>query len=89
MKFDLSKLVSLIGIAMSIVEKVKGAKTGPEKEAAVVEAVQDKTDDLEEIFGLDFVDNDELNKLLKSYIAARVSLFNGIAAAKALKPKKD
>lgn len=76
---------TLIGLAMNAVEKIKGAK-GQEKEAAVIESIQQTVSGLEGLLDVDFVNNDNLNKLAKEYIAARVALMNGISAAKALKP---
>lgn len=86
MKVDIGQLISVIGIGMRIAERIKGAKGGKEKEAAVIESVQSETPNIEAVIGLDFVNNDSLNTLLKDYIAARVSLTNGIEAAKRLKP---
>jgi len=85
MKLDITRLVQLIGIGMSAVQKIKDAK-GKDKEKAVIELVQEKTPEIEEAVGLDFVNDAALNGLLANYIAARVALANGIANAKALKP---
>ena len=85
MKIDITKLVQFIGIGMSAVEKIKGAK-GKDKERAVIEVVQEAVPDIEAIAGLDFVNDQALGALLQNYIAARVALANGIANAKALKP---
>lgn len=86
MKLDITKLIQLVGVAMSVAEKVKGAKGGKEKEAAVIASVQEAVPQIENITGVDFVNDPALSVLMSNYIAARVALVNGIAAAKALKP---
>lgn len=86
MKIDITKLIQLVGIGMSVAEKIRGAKGGKEKEAAVISAVQESVPAVEGVTGLDFVNDPALNALLAAYIAARVDLANGIAAAKQLKP---
>lgn len=85
MKFDITKLIQLIGVGMSVAEKIRSAK-GKEKEAAVIESVQEAVPSLEGILDLDFVNDPALHGLLQDYITARVALSNGIANAKALKP---
>lgn len=85
MKINITKLIQVIGIGMGAVEKFKTAK-GKDKEAAVIAAVQEAVPQLETDLQVDFVNNANLNKLLAEYIAARVALANGIAAAKGLKP---
>lgn len=84
MKIDIGQLVNVIGVAMNAVEKIKSAK-GKEKEAAVIETVQQSVPQLEAITGVDFVNDPALNALIAQYVAGRVALANGIAAAKALK----
>lgn len=85
MKLDFMKVFNIIGIAMTVVEKVKGAK-GKEKETAVIEGINEALPDIEAAAGVDFVNNDQLRALMAQYLAARVALANGIAAAKQLKP---
>ena len=85
MKLDIGKLISLIGVGMSVAEKIKGAK-GKEKEAAVIASIQEAVPQIESLAGVDFVNDPALAVLLQNYIAARIALTNGIAAAKALKP---
>ena len=85
MKINIGQLVSLVGIGMSAVEKIKGA-TGKEKEAAVIASIQEAVPQIESLTGIDFVNDPALATLLQNYIAARVALANGVAAAKALKP---
>jgi hypothetical protein len=87
MKIDIGTILSLVGVGMRAVEKIKGAK-GKEKETAVIESVQESIPQIESMAGVDFVNNDALNGLLADYIAARVALANGIANAKNLKPTK-
>lgn len=86
MKIDITKLIQIVGVAMNVAEKIKGAKGGKEKEAAVIESVQEAVPQIENIAGVDFVNDPALAALLSNYIAARVALVNGIAAAKDLKP---
>lgn len=85
MNFNVSQLIGIIGIAMSAVEKIRGAKGG-DKEAAVIEVVQDAIPQLEGLTGVDFVNDPALADLLAQYIAARKALAKAIAAAQALKP---
>ena len=85
MKIDITKLIQLVGIGMSVAEKIRNAH-GKEKETAVIEGVQSAVPDIEGVTGLDFVNDAALNGLLSNYIAARVALANGVANAKALKP---
>jgi hypothetical protein len=82
---NIGKLFDLIGLAMTIVERVKGA-SGKDKETAVIQSVQEGVPEIESILGLDFVNDAALNALLSDYIAARKALLNGVAAAKGLKP---
>lgn len=86
MKLDIGQLVGLIGVGMRVAERFKGAKTGKEKESAVIESVQKEVPAIEALSGLDFVNDENLNALLKDYIAAKVALANGVAHAKGLDP---
>lgn len=85
MKIDLMGVMQLVGIAMTAVQKIKAA-TGKDKEAAVIDTVQELLPSLEGVVGLDFVNDAALHDLLASYIAARKALAAGILAARALKP---
>lgn len=85
MKINILKLIQLIDVGMTVVEKVAKAK-GKEKETAVIEGVQEVVPQIETITGVDFVNDPALNALMAAYIKARVDLANGIAAAKSLKP---
>lgn len=85
MKIDITQVIRLVGVAMSAVEKIKNAH-GKEKEAAVIQTVQESVPEIEAISGVDFVNDAALNGLLSAYIAARVALANGVANAKQLKP---
>ncbi len=85
MKMDITKIVQLIGVGMSAVQRIKDAK-GKEKESAVIQSVQEAIPQVEGITGVDFVNDPALNALLANYIQARVALANGVANAKALKP---
>lgn len=85
MKLDLLNVMQLVGVAMTAVEKIKGAH-GADKEAAVIETVQEALPAVEGVAGVDLVNDEALNRLLANYIAARKALAEGIANAKALKP---
>lgn len=85
MKIDITKLIQLVGVGMNVAEKIKNAH-GKEKEAAVIAGVQQSVPQIEEITGVDFVNDPALNALMQNYISARVALSNGVANAKALKP---
>lgn len=79
----------LIGVAMSVAEKLKGPKTGREKEIAVLEAIPDAAFGVEGALQIDFVNNPALIELMRQYMAARVALQNGITAAQHLKPAEQ
>lgn len=85
MKFDFMKIMNVIGIAMAAVQKIKGA-AGKDKEAAVIETVNEVLPEVEGALGLDFVNDEALRSVLANYIAARKALAAAIAAAKQLKP---
>lgn len=76
----------IIDFAMHVAEKLKGAKSGPEKEAAVVEGLIEGVDLGENLTGKDFVDNPELVEAAKAYMAARVNLMNLVDHIRSLKP---
>ena len=84
MKLDVAKVFQVIAVGMSAVDHIKSAK-GAEKQAAVIASVQEAIPTIENLVGVDFVNDAALNALLKAYIDAKVALENGIAAAKALK----
>lgn len=86
MKLDILKIINLVGVAMSAVEKIKGAH-GPDKQAAVIEAVNENVPVVEGILGIDFVNDPALRALLANYVDARKALENGVASVKALKPQ--
>ena len=85
-KVDISKIIALVGFAMSAVEKIKDAR-GADKEQAVVDAVQEGVPAIEEAVHLDFANDEALNRLLVNYIRARKALWNGIAETKNLRNK--
>lgn len=85
MKLDVLKVLNVISVGMAAVDKIKSAK-GAEKQQAVIETVQEALPAIEDLAGIDFVNDASLNALLKAYIDAKVALENGITAAKHLKP---
>lgn len=72
----LMSVPNIIGFTMQTVEAVKGAKSGKEKEAAVITAVKEGLPVVEGVAGKDLVNDPALDQLLKSYISARVALTN-------------
>lgn len=78
-------LPQLIGTGMQIVEKMKGPKTGAEKEKAVMESIPLAVAGVEGAMDVDFVNDEALQALLQNYIVARVALMNGVENARRLK----
>lgn len=87
MKFDITKIVSLVGIAMRVAENFKGPKSGKEKEAAVIKSLNDELPNIEAGLGIDFLNDEAARKVAQDYIAARVALVNFIDNAKRLRDK--
>lgn len=86
MKLDVLKVLNVISIGMAAVDKIKDAH-GAEKQQAVIETVQEALPAIENLVGIDFINDAKLNALLKAYIDAKVALENGITAAKGLRDK--
>lgn len=75
-------LPTIIGVAIETVERIKGPKKGPEKEAAVLQAA---LDDLSlSVTAEDVLADPALAELLKNYIRARVALANFLSARAAV-----
>ena len=77
-KFVPLDLPQLIGIGITVAEKLKGAK-GPDKEAAVIDAVRHTPEVAKMIAGRDVINDAAFDDLLKAYITARISLQNFLA----------
>ena len=82
----ITNLPHVIGVAMSAVERVKGAKSGAEKEAAVIATTKDAIASAEILAGKDLINDAALNQLLANYISSRVALQNFLAAKAATSP---
>lgn len=83
MRFDFFKVFALVGVAMAAVEKIKSA-TGPQKEAAVLAAIEEALPQVEGVLGVDFANDAELKALFVEYIIARKALVKALAHARAV-----
>lgn len=67
-------LPQIVGVAVNAVQKIKSAK-GPEKEAAVLDTVKQAAPIISRVTPIN-INDQELDNVLKAYIAARVALMN-------------
>lgn len=84
MNFDFVKVVTAIGKAMAIVEKIKGA-TGKDKAAAVAESVPDMVDALEVGINRDVLNDTAVISARDNMVAGIKSFYNAVEAAKRVK----
>lgn len=67
---------TIIGVTMETVERFKGAKTGQQKEAAVLASVKTGLQASEVVTGVDWMNDPALDALVSQYISSRVALQN-------------